>query len=64
MQYDISYVCRHVNKKIEHNHELKEELTLCLVFLLKGSDSKDYGADEELMECLLALTGLEPQVLM
>ena len=46
LRYAIGYVCRHVRKKIEEqSHELKEELILCLVTLLKESDSEDCGTD-------------------
>lgn len=48
LRYAIGYVCRHLRKKIEEqNHELKEELILCLVSLLKGRDSEDPGTDED-----------------
>ena len=48
LRYAIGYVCRHVRKKIEEqSHELKEELILCLVSLLKESDSEDCGTDED-----------------
>ena len=48
LRYAIGYVCRHLRKKIEeNNHELKEELILCLVSLLKGSDIEDCGTDED-----------------
>jgi len=48
LRYVIGYVCRHLHKKIEKdNHELREELILCLVSLFKGSDSKECGTDED-----------------
>ena len=48
LRYAIGYVCRHLRKKIEDtNHELKEELILCLVSLVKGRDSEESGTDED-----------------
>ena len=48
LRYAAGYVCRHLRKKIEHgSHELKEELILCLMALVKDRNSEECGTDEE-----------------
>lgn len=48
LRYAVGYVCRHLRKKIQHgSHELKEELILCLMALVKDRDSEECGTDEE-----------------
>lgn len=48
LRYAAGYVCRHLRKKIERgSHELKEELILCLMALVKDRNSEEYGTNEE-----------------
>ena len=45
LRYIAGYICRKLRTKIEReNHELKEEMVLCLMELVK--DGELYGADE------------------
>lgn len=53
LRYVAGYVCRHLRKKIEReNHELKEEMILCLMELLKDKSSSGEvcETDEEWMK--------------
>jgi len=44
LQYIAGYVCRHLHKKIEReNHDLKEEMILCLVELVKDKTIVNQG---------------------
>lgn len=48
LRYVAGYICRHLRKKIEkENHELKEELVLCLMQLVRDKNSEDCETDEE-----------------
>ena len=48
LRYAAGYVCRHLRKKIEReSHELKEELILCLMALVKDRSSEECGNDEQ-----------------
>ena len=48
LRYAAGYVCRHLRKKLEReSHELKEELILCLMALVKDRNSEECGTDEE-----------------
>ena len=48
LRYAAGYVCRHLRKKIEHgSHELKEELVLCLMALVRSGNHKECENDEE-----------------
>jgi len=50
LRYIAGYVCRKLRTKLEReNHELKEEMVLCLVELIKDSDmlGADEGTDED-----------------
>lgn len=48
LRYVAGYVCRHLHKKIEReNHDLKEEMILCLVELVKDKTVEDQGTSEE-----------------
>ena len=46
--YVAGYVCRKLRTKIEReNHELKEEMVLCLMDLVKDENTRACGTDEE-----------------
>ena len=48
LRYTAGYICRHLCKQLERgNHEMKEELVLCLMELTKDNDSDMCGTDEE-----------------
>ena len=48
LRYVAGYVCRHLCKKIEReNHNLKEEMILCLLEMTKDKTVKDQGTSEE-----------------
>ena len=48
LRYAAGYVCRHLRKKIKReSHELKEELLLCLMALVKDKSSEECGNDEQ-----------------
>jgi len=50
LRYVAGYICRKLRTKIEReNHELKEEMVLCLMELVKDGDLRgsDIGDDEE-----------------
>ena len=47
LRYIAGYVCRHLRKKIEkENDELKEEMVLCLMSLVREKEDNDCGTDE------------------
>ena len=48
LRYTAGYICRHLRKQLERsNHEMKEELVLCLMELTKDKDSNPCNTDEE-----------------
>ena len=48
LRYAAGYVCRHIRKKIEaSNHPLKEEMTLCLMTMVKEKSDTTSGPCEE-----------------
>jgi len=49
LRYVAGYICRHLRQKLEREgHEFKEEMTLCLLELVKGDDdTEQFGTDEE-----------------
>lgn len=48
LRYAAGYICRHLRKKIERgSYELKDELVLCLMALVKDRSSEECGDDEE-----------------
>ena len=53
LRYASGYICRHLRKKFEReNHDLKEEMILCLASLVKDSNSEECGTDEEWLELM------------
>ena len=53
LRYASGYICRHLCKKFEReNHDLKEEMILCLASLVKDSSSEECGTDEEWLELM------------
>ena len=43
LRYASGYICQHLCKKSEReNHDLKEEMILCLASLVKDSNSEDW----------------------
>ena len=48
LRYTAGYIYRHLRKQLERsNHEVKEELVLCLMELTKDKDSNPCNTDEE-----------------
>ena len=48
LHYASGYICRHLHKKLEReNHDLKEEMILCLASLVRDTNSEECGCDEE-----------------
>ena len=53
LRYSAGYVCRHLRKKIEHgDHELKEELILSLMALVRSGNHEECEHDEEWMRMI------------
>ena len=54
LRYAAGYVCRHLRKKIENfTHNLKEELIICLMTLVKGVQyPEDTGTNEQWTDSL------------
>ena len=48
LRYTAGYICRHLRKQLERsNHDMKEELVLCLMELTADKDSDTTNTDEE-----------------
>ena len=48
LRYTAGYICRHLRKQLERgNHDMKEELVLCLMELTTNKDSHATNTDEE-----------------
>ena len=53
LRYASGYICRHLHKKLEReNHDLKEEMILCLVSLGRDTNSEECGSDEEWLKLM------------
>ena len=51
LRYTAGYICRHLRKQLERsNHELKEELVLCLMDLTTQKDPDASNTDEQSWE--------------